>query len=151
MTGFDRVGLGLRRLRGPRSQAEVAKAAGIRQGRLSEYENGTHQPSLGTLDELLKALDASMLDLAWAVEAEAARAETRDALRGQFSPWRPRAERQPLDSAMPAEAELRRLIDERIAWVERAIADKLRETADSLELEKSLELERRLEEAGAEP
>ena len=45
-----------RRERAGMTQAELAEASGIAQGRLSEYERGARDPSLGALRKLAKVL-----------------------------------------------------------------------------------------------
>ena len=49
----------IRHLRG-KSQAQVARDAGIGRSKLSKYENGTELPGLDPLSRLLKALDISL-------------------------------------------------------------------------------------------
>jgi len=49
----------IRHLRG-KSQAQVARDAGIGRSKLSKYENGTELPGLEPLSRLLKALDISL-------------------------------------------------------------------------------------------
>jgi len=52
----------LREMRG-KSQAEVARAAGIGKSQQSKYESGTELPKLGTLEKVLAALDVRPVDL----------------------------------------------------------------------------------------
>ena len=52
----------LREMRG-KSQAHVARAAGIGKSQLSKYESGKELPKLGSLEKVLTALDLGPLDL----------------------------------------------------------------------------------------
>lgn len=60
---FGKLGSALRRLRGARSQAEVATAAGVSPGSISRYESGKKRPSLATLALILDAVGADLIDL----------------------------------------------------------------------------------------
>lgn len=65
-----RIGPALRLLRHQRGlrQFEAAQRAGVTKAMLSAYERRRRLPSLRTLDKLLGALDARLLDLGAAVE-----------------------------------------------------------------------------------
>lgn len=64
MEYFEHVGAALRKMiRAHGSQAELAKAAGLRQAQVSEYLTGKTAPSLHNLGRILDALDASLVDL----------------------------------------------------------------------------------------
>lgn len=72
MPRFDNLGPALRYLRlhggaGPRKQLEVADRAGVTRGMLSSYEKGRRDPTLRTLERLLEALDADLVQLEWAL------------------------------------------------------------------------------------
>ena len=58
------------------TQADVARATGIKQQSLSAYERGQKSPSLATLDRILNALNATLTDLGKEI----------DRLEGQESP-----------------------------------------------------------------
>lgn len=60
---FERLGLGLRTFRelSGKSQAEVARAAGIGKSQLSKYENGKELPKFDSLGKVLSILDISPL------------------------------------------------------------------------------------------
>ena len=60
---FDRLGLGLRMFRelSGKSQAEVAREAGIGKSQLSKYENGKELPKLDSLGKVLSILETSPL------------------------------------------------------------------------------------------
>jgi transcriptional regulator with XRE-family HTH domain len=53
----------IKRLRAKRklSQAALAKASGVRQASISEIENGSGNPTLETIDALIKAVDARVI------------------------------------------------------------------------------------------
>ncbi|GAB4195023.1 MAG: hypothetical protein Tsb002_27090 [Wenzhouxiangellaceae bacterium] len=57
------VGVALRRFRRKKklTQAELAKQAGVRQGTISQVENGLETVKLTTVMDLLRALDLEML------------------------------------------------------------------------------------------
>lgn len=72
MPRFDNLGPALRylRLHGgpvPRKQLEVAARADVTRGMLSSYEKGRRDPTLRTLERLLRALDADLVQLDWAL------------------------------------------------------------------------------------
>jgi transcriptional regulator with XRE-family HTH domain len=62
------VGSTIKRLRGERSQEDLAHAAGISTSTLSRVERGLHQPSLPTLRKIAAALGVSPADLIGAGE-----------------------------------------------------------------------------------
>ena len=64
----------LRDLRG-RSQAEVARAAGIGKSQLSKYEGGRELPKLESLARILLALEATHLEFAYTLALVQQRAE----------------------------------------------------------------------------
>lgn len=59
------MGLALRLIRARRgwTQEELARRSGVGKARISGYENGTTQPSLVTLERLLRALSCSRFSL----------------------------------------------------------------------------------------
>ncbi len=59
------MGLALRLIRMRRgwTQEELARRSGVGKARISGYENGTTQPSLVTLERLLRALSSSRFSL----------------------------------------------------------------------------------------
>lgn len=65
-----RIGPALRLLRQQRGlrQVEAARRAGVTKAMLSAFERCRRLPSLRTLDKILAALDARLLDLGAAVE-----------------------------------------------------------------------------------
>jgi transcriptional regulator with XRE-family HTH domain len=65
----------LREMRG-KSQAEVARRAGIGKSQQSKYESGTELPKLGTLEKVLAALDVRPVDLFAMLEMVDRRAES---------------------------------------------------------------------------
>lgn len=72
MPGFDNLGPALRYLRlhggrEPRKQMEIAARASVTRGMLSSYERGKQEPSLGTLERVLAALEADLVKLQWAL------------------------------------------------------------------------------------
>lgn len=72
MPRFDNLGPALRYLRlhggpEPRKQLEVADRAGVTRGMLSSYEKGRRDPTLRTLERLLGALEADLVQLDWAL------------------------------------------------------------------------------------
>ena len=56
---LSRLGALLLRLRGDRTQADVAKAAALSQNSISCYERGTVEPPAASLRRLLDALEVS--------------------------------------------------------------------------------------------
>ena len=67
----------LRELRG-KSQAQVARDAGIGKSQQSKYEGGTELPKLDTLEKILRALDVRPVDLFAMLEVVDRRADTLD-------------------------------------------------------------------------
>jgi transcriptional regulator with XRE-family HTH domain len=65
MLVFEGLGKGLRwlRARQDKRQYEVAELAGVTKAMLSAYETGKQKPSLETLEKILGALGADLVDL----------------------------------------------------------------------------------------
>jgi transcriptional regulator with XRE-family HTH domain len=82
---FRNLGRALRLLRQRRGQTQkqAAQIAGITPPMLSAYENDRTHPEIESLDKLLRALDASLSDLDWALRKvspqQEGSAENRDA------------------------------------------------------------------------
>lgn len=70
MPVFDGLGRALRWLREKEGlrQYETARAAGITKAMLSAYETGKQSPSLASLEKILDALGADLVDLARALD-----------------------------------------------------------------------------------
>lgn len=74
---FAELGLTLRALRESKglSQGELARRAGMGKSQLSKYESGKELPKLGSLEKLLRALDAEPLTLFYTAHLLKHRAE----------------------------------------------------------------------------
>lgn len=70
MEMFGNMGKAIALLRGLRgkSQSRLAREAGIGKSQLSKYETGRELPKLETLERVLRALDVSLVGLAWTVD-----------------------------------------------------------------------------------
>ena len=70
MPAFDGLGKALRWLREKegRRQYEIARTAGVTKAMLSAYETGKQAPSLASLERILDALGADLVDLARALD-----------------------------------------------------------------------------------
>jgi len=56
------------RVRAGKSQAAVARAAGMGKSQLSKYENSKELPKLESLERVLVALDVGYFDFFWALD-----------------------------------------------------------------------------------
>ncbi|MEM7483154.1 MAG: helix-turn-helix transcriptional regulator [Acidobacteriota bacterium] len=133
-TGISALGKGLRRLRGERRQKDLARDSGVPQGRFSEYERGAYTPSLKVLDRILRAMGATFLDLAVAMEVESVLPETRDRLVEQFDLLVP--EDSPEEGPQWTGRHLESLMEDRLDEIRRSLAMSLRETARDLEFDR---------------
>ncbi len=88
MPVFQGLGKALRWLREKRGlrQYEAAERAAITKAMLSAYETGKQKPSLDTLEKILAALDAGLVELARALDLVNERGM---AARGEASPGLP--------------------------------------------------------------
>lgn len=66
MPKHETFGARLRRLRGDRTQTEIAFAAGLGQHQISDYEREQYEPSLEIAKRLAKALGCTIDELAGA-------------------------------------------------------------------------------------
>jgi transcriptional regulator with XRE-family HTH domain len=104
---FQNLGKALalvRELRG-KTQAQVARAAGVGKSQLSKYENGKELPKLDSLEKLLDALGVSAFDFFYTVTVVNERASSLDRLEGPIFAWHPWHPPVPGNSLLPAEAE----------------------------------------------
>jgi len=76
MSPIDRLGPALRRLRQRRgwTQKELARASGLSADVVSRYERGVRRPGLGTLWNLLEAMESDLGELHQALESAGGRA-----------------------------------------------------------------------------
>jgi transcriptional regulator with XRE-family HTH domain len=88
-----RLGEALKLLRNRRGwpQKQVAAIAGITRGMVSSYEKGNQTPTLGTLEKILKALEADLCDLYCALEYVSGRQRPGHDLSPQFQIGQARA------------------------------------------------------------
>ena len=68
------LGAALRKLRGARPQADVARASGLAASVINRVEKGHQAPSVASLDALLTAMGLTLHDLAEALDQVAGRA-----------------------------------------------------------------------------
>ena len=103
MTMFTNLGRTLsllRELRG-KSQARVAREAGIGKSQLSKYENGKELPKLDSLEKVLIALKVSYFEFFYTLHLVDRRASELERARNGDGGEAPQAEPLPLPSFLP--------------------------------------------------